>query len=287
MSDSNPFRQARQSRGNLLGAPLFLRPSVVRALCENMDAIARAVVQVPVLPVKLVDRPRRSEDPRLAQANDDIQEQIRQSPAPIMPPIAAIEPGRVAPPEQPSAPVLQSEQAEKAEPEDWPDAPLPEHADPALDRAEPAAPMERLPRTARKSVLMERQRRDADARAVERPALRQDQDEPELLADRREMIREAARRLADREREKQAAAARLSLGAPTHRAPLRPPPLMPEVRRRRIEAAIAFLKRGMVLVTVDDRNAQVRRYRVSGRRDAVFAEQVIELAVAQGMELPA
>lgn len=65
------------------------------------------------------------------------------------------------------------------------------------------------------------------------------------------------------------------------------PPLMPEVRRRRIEAAIAFLKRQAVLVSVADRNAQVRRYRVSGRRDSVFAEEVIELAQAMGMELPA
>lgn len=36
------------------------------------EATRRAgVAHVPVLPVRLVDRPRRSEDPRLARANDD------------------------------------------------------------------------------------------------------------------------------------------------------------------------------------------------------------------------
>lgn len=58
--------------GNLKGAPLFLRPSVVRALVSDVNLIARAITPVPVAPVKLVDRPRASEDPRLATANDDI-----------------------------------------------------------------------------------------------------------------------------------------------------------------------------------------------------------------------
>jgi|GEM_PF-6882271 len=56
---------------NLRGAPLFLRPSVVRALVEDVHVIAQAVTQVPLMAEKLVDIPRRSEDPRLAKANDD------------------------------------------------------------------------------------------------------------------------------------------------------------------------------------------------------------------------
>lgn len=94
--------------GNLRGAPLFLRPSVVRGLVEGVDAIRKGLVQVPIAPIKLVDRPRRSEDPRLAKANDDSKAS-----------------GWVA------TPVA-------SEPEDWPDAPLPDHADPDLDRLAPA-----------------------------------------------------------------------------------------------------------------------------------------------------
>lgn len=92
---------------NLRLPPLFLRPSVVRALVSNLDSMATGLRQVPVAPIKLVDRPRRSEDPRLAKANDD-----------------SMDSGWVAPPVA-------------SEPEDWPDAPLPDHSDPDLDRPEP------------------------------------------------------------------------------------------------------------------------------------------------------
>lgn len=55
-------------------------------------------------------------------------------------------------------------------------------------------------------------------------------------------------------------------------------------RREQIARAIAFLKRHCVLVDPVDRFAQVRRYRVSGKREPVYAEQVIEMAEALGME---
>ena len=100
---------------NLRGAPLFLRPSVVRGLIEASNLIRKGVVQVPIAPITLVDRPHASEDPRLAKANDDI------------------ESGRVAPP---VASELVPVQAEEPGLEDWPDAPLPDHADPDLDRPE-------------------------------------------------------------------------------------------------------------------------------------------------------
>lgn len=55
-STSNP-------RDALLGA--WNRLATVR------PASSPRMVYVPLLPIKLVDRPRRSEDPRLARANDD------------------------------------------------------------------------------------------------------------------------------------------------------------------------------------------------------------------------
>lgn len=56
------------------------------------------------------------------------------------------------------------------------------------------------------------------------------------------------------------------------------------LRREQIAHAIAFLKRNCVLVDPVDRFAQVRRYRVSGKREPMLAEQVIELAESMGME---
>lgn len=61
---------------NLRNPPLFLRASVVRGLIGDVHTLAKGFAQVPVLPVKLVDRPRRSEDPRLAKANDDFRPEV-------------------------------------------------------------------------------------------------------------------------------------------------------------------------------------------------------------------
>jgi len=116
--------------GNLRGAPLFLRPSVVRGLVEGVEAIRKGMVQVPVAPIKLVDVPRRSEDPRLAKANDDCADVSGAS-------------GWVAPPVA-------------SEPEDWPDAPLPDHADPDLDRPEPVDDQEAVGAAARVRVRKSR-----------------------------------------------------------------------------------------------------------------------------------
>ena len=52
---------------NLRPAPFALTPATVAALIGD----APGTGTVPVLQVRLVDRPRRSEDPRLARANDD------------------------------------------------------------------------------------------------------------------------------------------------------------------------------------------------------------------------
>jgi hypothetical protein len=47
----------------------MLNESTVSALLGGSQKAG--IVSVPVLPLRLVDRPRRSEDPRLARANDD------------------------------------------------------------------------------------------------------------------------------------------------------------------------------------------------------------------------
>lgn len=55
-------------------------------------------------------------------------------------------------------------------------------------------------------------------------------------------------------------------------------------RREAIERAIRFLKSKAILVDCTDRSAMVRRYRVSGKREPMLAEQVIEHAIVLGME---
>lgn len=56
-------------------------------------------------------------------------------------------------------------------------------------------------------------------------------------------------------------------------------------RREALDRAIRFLKSRCVLVDITDRTAVIRKYRVSGKRDLMFAEQVIEHATAMGMEI--
>lgn len=54
-------------------------------------------------------------------------------------------------------------------------------------------------------------------------------------------------------------------------------------RRELLDAAIRFLKARCILVDCTDRSAMVRRYRVSGKRDTMLAEHVIEHARSLGM----
>lgn len=62
------------------------------------------------------------------------------------------------------------------------------------------------------------------------------------------------------------------------------PPLPFEKRRAELERAKAFLASRGYLVNVIDRDAQIRTYRIAGRREAMLLEQVIEFAVHHGME---
>lgn len=98
MGDRNVRR--RRCRGNIKPAPFAITPDVVaRVIALTTPRPAPRVIDVPILPVKLVDRPRRSEDPRLAKANDDIPEQRKPADAG-----EGCQPGRVARPEEPSDP---------------------------------------------------------------------------------------------------------------------------------------------------------------------------------------
>lgn len=66
-----PSDLPRDRASNLRPAPFALTPQTVSQLIGE-DALATVkMVHVPLLPIKLVNMPRRSEDPRLAKANDD------------------------------------------------------------------------------------------------------------------------------------------------------------------------------------------------------------------------
>lgn len=54
---------------NLRPAPAWLSARLVGAVLDGTGAPGLAFV--PVVSIKLVDRPRQSEDPRLARANDN------------------------------------------------------------------------------------------------------------------------------------------------------------------------------------------------------------------------
>ena len=63
---------ARRGRpSNVRPAPFSITPAIVRGVLGLASRPSSAVVNVPIAPFKLVDRPRRSEAPRLARANDD------------------------------------------------------------------------------------------------------------------------------------------------------------------------------------------------------------------------
>ncbi len=55
-------------------------------------------------------------------------------------------------------------------------------------------------------------------------------------------------------------------------------------RRARIEGATAFLKRRCILVSVVNREAQIRTYRVSGKRDPMLLDEVVAFAMERGFE---
>lgn len=141
-------------------------------------------------------------------------------------------------------------------------------------------PLSVTSKPARRLDVQHRQAKDRDARALETPI------DQMLLDRRRAMIREASARL--RPVQKIALPTANNFGrAPLSRpAAKRPalPSLGPEQRRILLDRAIAFLKRDCILVTVCDRDAQIRKYRVSGKREAMLACEVIDFAVERGLD---
>jgi len=194
--------------GNLRPAPFSITPSVVArviALTDRPAPPAPRVVQVPILPVKLVDRPRRSEDPRLAKANDDSGPEVareeqaeaieRQDAADL--PIVPVAQAVLAKPEKPvrrakrAAPAKSKSVQLQAGP-----IPAPE---PVATRAEPVEPaaseIDRVAAIAqvnrRPPVRTERARRMQEKRLAKERALEQ----------RRRTIAEIAERLKARQLE--------------------------------------------------------------------------------------
>lgn len=225
-----------QFSSNLRPAPFALTPPVVGCVLSG-SASGVGVTEVPVLPVKLVDQPKRSEDPRLSRANDD------QPIPPTIPEDGGEEPERVAPPQASlSAPVEFT-------------TPRPAGADPfgTNDTSEPVSPS---PST-------------SDAA-------------PEPQADRLSKIRAAAQALAKKHSTDRVT--RPALGHRTERKTSALPEMPTEARRKKLEGAISHLKRLGILVSVCDREALVRQYRVTGKRDKHLADDVVAYALQRGFE---
>jgi hypothetical protein len=55
-----------------------------------------------------------------------------------------------------------------------------------------------------------------------------------------------------------------------------------EARKIRLDGAIRFLKSQCILVDSSDKASSLPKYRVSGNRYPLFAEEVIETAIAKG-----
>lgn len=71
VSDNGRQYEGKRCRGNLKPAPFELTDSLVAIALGDKPPLSTRVVHLPVLPIRLVDLPRRSENPRLARANDD------------------------------------------------------------------------------------------------------------------------------------------------------------------------------------------------------------------------
>ncbi|MGE0773552.1 MAG: hypothetical protein AB7L36_00715 [Sphingomonadaceae bacterium] len=217
-------------RGNLRPAPFSITPDVVAKVVSLTERPAARVVQVPVEPVKLVDRPRPS-----ASARSGKGEEITRFDS--------------------------------------------DHGAAANDECvnEPA----KAGNQARKSDTVYRQELDRLSRELEEPVdVRLHKGERPRI----EIIRAAARKLAG---VKAAEKARLPLGARVEKRATAPSGTPYEQRRALLERAIRYLKANFILVTPCDRFAQIRRYRVSGKREPMLAEDVIAHAIARGMEVQA
>lgn len=309
-----PLPPRKRCRGNLRPAQFFLTPATIRGVLEI--AVPARMAMVPIEPIKLVDQPRAA---RPAKANDEVLPTAAEVPAAVSEPervapqtagASGLE-GRLQV-DWPDAPLPEEFEftgaddfardhggashpgraAESAERESdscanvTSVAALGELSFPANARQRQAEDVARASsatpfspgeyRQARRSDKAHVQRGNQDARALEAPVdVRLHKGERPRI----ELIRAAARKLAEHNA---AAKARLPIGAPVPPRERAIPPLAPAQRMALLNAAIAFLKRQAVLVSVYDRTAPVRRYLVSGKRGPLMAEDVIELAREKG-----
>lgn len=291
-------------RGNIRPAPFALTEGMVRDIVEDVlgSMARRGLIELPLVQMKLVDQPRRSEDPRLAKANDDIDNAAStlESLSPRGPELqlAARVDSRSSPEEGSDYPKPTAggetlhepapcgvataaesvpagpDQSGRADASEIPSEPeLGSHPGESghhtrsrrgnFPVAAVSAPIETK---ARKADAAYRQQRDRDARALEQPV------------DRLALIRQAAARLAARN----APAPRVPAGIPTPRTAMPLPPTPGAALRARLEAATTFLKGKCILVQVIDRHALVREYRITGSTHRYLAQGVIEHAERQG-----
>jgi hypothetical protein len=286
---AEPPAPSFQFSSNLRPAPFALTPPVVKNVLSG-SADGSGVVAVPILPIKLVDQPCPSieigvndDQPVAPIAGCDVPALLRpdctpnpvhQPPAPSASPLAdgQQEPARVAPEQAVlSAPAnITTPRLAGADLSHFSDT-----SGTRARRAKVAIPLTAEPE--RQSDVRHRQAKDRDARALEAPT-----DTMISRPDRLAMIREAAQALASRP--EMARCARPSLGERQTRAAKPLPPMPTELRRQRLQAAIAFLARTGILVTVVDRDALIRQYRVSGKREKKLADEVIAIAVERGLD---
>ncbi len=129
---------------NLRPAPMFLRPSVVRQLINDTREIRKGMAQLQLLPLRLVDQP--TQRPEAEPESELVRFDTEHGPALNDDEANPVEADATGEDSEPAAGT--STQAAESEPVqspftcngaalDWPDAPLPEHADPDLDRPEP------------------------------------------------------------------------------------------------------------------------------------------------------
>jgi len=127
---------------NLRPAPMFLRPSIVRQLIRDTAEIRKGVEHLQMLALPLVDQPKpsvaaaeevtRFDSSHEAASNDDIADPVEADATG-----GDSEPGLVdLQLTKPESEPVQSPLTCNGAALDWPDAPLPEHADPDLDRPE-------------------------------------------------------------------------------------------------------------------------------------------------------
>lgn len=235
-------------RSNVRTAPLFMQESTVRSIVQGTPT--KSTKSVPILG-KLVDQPKPSAEPAQTKITE------------------SSEPARVAPKLATATSPVEPRTVDR-------------RGEPSAEQAKPRSVA--LPPAAekpRRSDVAHRQAKDRDAKALEAPV------------DRIATIREAAQR-AQAHRPARPARQRTPVRASAKRAEAKAapkvakplPPLGVEQRKARFAAAEAFLKRQCILVTVVNRDALIRTYRVSGKQNSMLADGVVELALSMGMPEP-